>query len=637
MSLSEKDDAHRLGHFLEYRHWRQALELLEYQLDRKKTNRHFNRLEMFYYEKLEDSFEILEGEGYFETRIANNRFYGLSKEFWVVAYTVPKSNLGLRQYKFMTCPMRVLYYAIGIYLLELAQDYLENYKSYKRIQAKFGGHLNFDNGKLNLKPNSVYYKPHYRHFRTLVGTEIKTNTERKTVIYLDIQNYFDELSVPKLLDLLKERVKPSIQRKMHYDEITQDQLVSFFDFAVGGALGILQSDNNIISDFLGHLYLVFGDLLLDDELLKNNDSVENHAIYRYVDDIYIAITFKEEKSNSREEFLNSLAPRISDCFYKDLGLRLNPKTRLFNLNVETDRKDLASNLKKVSHGEAIDEKNHQPPREKIENIFKQLRILKNSRIDPYFQGHRELDGEVLKAVYEDDVQQMLEIPVYKRRLKDIFMDSGGFDFELVNADPMPIIILILKCDDVPEEFERFLLSKSQLTSRDISLTLSYLCQNGFAQNGLLDLLKGSPEMKKIMEIFDGEGLSSELLGYFDLTEEQTLKITQPYVIEQIRLRILCEQRGEYSVALNHLRNEIEVICGELNEKTKGTSNYGEKTVTEFLRNQKVPNNTCTQIQNLFDRRNKSPVPHADPIAWAVTKDEYETYRTHVGKCLKHIL
>ena len=77
------------------------------------------------------------------------------------------------------------------------------------------------------------------------------------------------------------------------------------------------------------------------------------------------------------------------------------------------------------------------------------------------------------------------------------MGSGGFDFELVNADPVPIIILmVLVGDNVPKEFEKFLLSKKYLTSRDIFLTLSYLCQIGFIQDRLLKLLKHHPRMEK---------------------------------------------------------------------------------------------------------------------------------------------
>ena len=98
MNQNNSSDTPQLGYFLDYhRHWLQALDLLKYQLERKKKNRHFNTLEMFYYEKLKQSFGELEGEEYFKTRIANNLFYGL-KEF----NTLPKAKV--YRYKFMTLP-----------------------------------------------------------------------------------------------------------------------------------------------------------------------------------------------------------------------------------------------------------------------------------------------------------------------------------------------------------------------------------------------------------------------------------------------------------------------------------------------------------------------------------------------------
>jgi len=39
----------------------------------------------------------------------------------------------------------------------------------------------------------------------------------------------------------------------------------------------------------------------------------------------------------------------------------------------------------------------------------------------------------------------------------------------------------------------------------------------------------------------------------------------------------------------------------------------------------------------FQGGDKSPVSHADPIAWTVTESEYEDYRYHVGECLKQLL
>ena len=630
----------QLGYFLNYhRHWLEALRLLKYQLETKKGNKHFNTLEMFYYEKLEESFEELESEEYFNTRIANNLFYGL-KEFAVVSYTIPKSNLGLRQYKFMTYPMRILYYAVGLYLLELSQEYLQQYyKPYQNIDARSGGNLCFKDkdNELNLEYDSIFYKKHYAKFRKRLRQEIRSNPECKVVIYLDIANYFDELRIPELLDLLEKRVEPSTRREMRYDATTQAQLVSFFNFVVGGTLGIPQSDNNVISDFIGYLFLIFGDLFLDDELRKNNDSVENYAIIRYVDDIYISITFREQDKDLRDQFLNSLAPRIADCLYENLGLRLNPKTKLFDLEERDDRDELERSLKKVSLGiEIADEENDEQPADKIEKIFRQLKKLKNSSIDPHFQGHRELEEEVLKEVYDKSVQQMLKKCDYKSRLREIFMASDGFDFELVNAYPLPIIILILACDEVPKEFEKFLLSKEDLTSRDIYLILSYLCQIEFAQHEFLDLLKQNPQMKEVMEIFE-DRLSPMLIGYYGLRAEQVSKIVEPNVTEQIRLRALCELKGEYSVALNHLLNEIHAICYILDEAANDPEKYKADGVNTFLSNQNTPHETHAKIHNLFDRRNKSPVSHADPIAWAVTKDEYMDYRHNVGNCLQHLL
>ncbi len=649
----KENDTSQFGHFLEYRHWLQALELLEYQLDRKKTNRHFWTLEMSYYERLRGAFDRLRTKRYFNSMVANNLFYGLSKEFAVIPYTIPKSNLGLRRYKFMTCPIRVLYYAVGIYLLELSKDYLkENHTTQDRIRACYGGNVQFnEQGNLIKKskciPDPIYYRPYYDNFCEEVTKETEKDTERKVVIRLDIQNFFDELSIPKLLDLLEISVDDSVKTRLHYDETTYGQIVSFFDFVACGTSGIPQSDNNIVSDFIGYLYLAFGDLFLDDELRDNIDSIENHAIVRYVDDIYVSITIKGKDRDLRAKF-NPLAARIADCLHQKLGLRLNPKTKIFRLKEKSDIDALKDNLKAVSRDDDAYDQSNAPPAEKIKNIFKQLEKLKRFPIAPYFQEHfvprrvhEQFDEkkfqEALKGVYDKKVENRLANAKYRGRLKEIFLGSGGFDFELVNAYSMPIIVLISKSSDVDEQFRRFLRRKKRLTSRDISLTLRYLCQTGFTTNKLLNLLKQDPAMKRIMEIFKRKGLSPKPIGYYELTKAQTLRIAKPHIIEQIQLRVLCEQKEEYSVALSHLHNEFHAICHFLDVNSPALKSYKRPKVEEFLRTQNVPIETKTQVLKLFDRRNKSLVPHADPIASLVNKDDYESYRRHVGKCLKYLL
>ncbi len=154
---------------------------------------------------------------------------------------------------------------------------------------------------------------------------------------------------------------------------------------------------------------------------------------------------------------------------------------------------------------------------------------------------------------------------------------------------------------------------------------------------MLNLLKRDCQLGKILEIFKQKGLRTKSPGYYDVTQKQVLKIAKPHIIEQIRSRVLAEQKGDYSVALNHLLNEIQAICHMLVGGPADLHEFKAPQVSTFLARRNVPHESCTQIGNLFNRRNKSPISHADPIAWAVTREEYEGYRCHVGKCLKHLL
>ena len=109
------------------------------------------------------------------------------------------------------------------------------------------------------------------------------------------------------------------------------------------------------------------------------------------------------------------------------------------------------------------------------------------------------------------------------------------------------------------------------------------------------------------------------------------------VIEQIRLRRFAERKQQHSVALNHLLNEIQAICFYLDKRPIVEKKYKAPKVLEFLNEMKVPYIISNEIKNLFDRRNKNLVSHADSIAWLVSQAEYEDYHKAVGKCLKYIL
>ena len=129
----------QLGHFIDSKLWQDALDLLRFQIKQKRSNRHSNTLSMFYYEKVDADCLDDETQTYFKTKISSNLFYGLKKEFAVFSYVIPKPGLGLRDYKFFTYPMRVIYYTVGLYLLKLSQEFLnETHKKVKTIEAFYG-------------------------------------------------------------------------------------------------------------------------------------------------------------------------------------------------------------------------------------------------------------------------------------------------------------------------------------------------------------------------------------------------------------------------------------------------------------------------------------------------------------------
>lgn len=269
----------------------------------------------------------------------------------------------------------------------------------------------------------------------------------------------------------------------------------------------------------------------------------------------------------------------------------------------------------------------------LESIFEQLEKLKACRLDPTMDAI-ELDDETFKAVYSGATSQLLKQKKVSERIQHIFKD---FNFDAAILQPKAILVIITADKVTTENFEKFISAKKNLTSRDIYLILTYLSQTEFKSTKLIKKLEASETLGKIMSLYKEGHIFISSPGYFDLKEAQVLKIAEyPNVIEQIRLRIQCEQRQEYSVGLNHLVNEIQAICAHLDPEAS-KDKYEVTQMIQFLIRKEVPFEICSKIRNLFDRRNKNPVSHSDPIAWAISEQEYFDYRKYVGICLSYIL
>jgi len=649
--MMTKSGTTQLGYFINFDLWQDALDLLNFQIKQKKNNRHFNTLSMFYYEKLDIDCLNHAAQDYFNIKISSSLFYGLKNEFSVLSYVIPKPGLGLRDYRFFTYPMRAVYYSIGLYLLKLSQEFLiETYKKIDSIEAFYGGNLSYRSNKLQINPRDIYYRSFHEQFKSKIKEETKLENTNKVILKLDIENYFNELSIPILLNLLNRFIKPSVQAGLAYDIFTREQIICLFQFISNGKSGIPQSDNSVISSFIGYLYLVFGDLFIDDVLSSYRHVIDSHKIIRYTDDIYISIAFKDSILQKNQGlFVHSIASQIAEVLYSQLGLKLNLKTRLYRLSQDEEKEELLKNIRtsspsdeyfSVIQEEEEEEVESEPlpktPQDKLEEIFEELRKIKNSRVEDYFVRGDSVQEEILQEVFDQSVEQILDKPENKEKIEEIF---NGFDFNLVKVQPLEILIILLKDRTATDDFRKFCLDRTVITTGDADLIIKFLCQTDFADQELLEKLKQNSQMSSIIDIFIDQKLNCHQPGYYNLTCMQMKKLSEmPDVIEQTKLRILSEKISSYSVALNHLVNEIHAVC--IKQEQANKKNYDVNDVVKFLQSKGIQHEVCIKVRNLFDRRNSNRVSHPgsdESLAWEVTKEEYLDYYEHVGQCLDFLL
>jgi len=634
-----------IGYFLNSQLWGDAQRLVQYQIEQKTSNKFYNTIDNIYYDRLNKKSSI-NPVVYFKNVISNNLFYGLEDEFFAIGYSKPKSSYGVRKYMFFSYPLRITHFGIGLYLLKLTNDFLDQYvKGNKHINSFYGGDLRYnDKDELILKTKNIYFIDHYREFKKAINHELG-NIGNKIILHVDIENYFDHLSIQRLLEYINGNISHSSKVEHKFDNYTMDQISFFYRYLMRDRNGIPQSGNDIISGFLGYLFLVFADLQIDDYIVTTNkDLLKSFKIIRYVDDIYIVLDFKGSTTvDEQKAYSINLLSYISDLLYYNFGLRVNNKTRLILVDSEERKEEVKKNLKKASSNLPVsnDDLQVSGPQEKLNILFNSLRQLKEISLDALFYGEKNesgLDPEVFKEIYNDQVGNIIMKSENIEELKHIF---SGFNFDLIKVKPSEILLLIMKVDEIREELINSILKKTLITTNDRDIIIEILCQTGFDNNKLIEKLNSDDKFKPIISLFDEESIKSRDVKYFDLDIGKVkIFLNESKVIKQIELRVMEERLNNYSVALNHLVNEIHTICYVLTGKKNGLKNFNVNHVIDFLRSKQVPHKVTIKIKNMFDRRNNNLVSHSvdsDNTVSGVSRDEYYDYKKCVKECLNIVI
>ncbi|MHB0858137.1 MAG: RNA-directed DNA polymerase [Anaerolineae bacterium] len=612
-----------VGRFLDYSLWEDACDLLALQRKQMDRNRHFHTLSMHYYRRLGELDQTVRSHDFYAGQVANGLFYGLSNTFWSQPYLVPKAGAGLRTYRLLSYPMRVLYYAASLYLLKLSQNLLQSYiQDMGHLRAEYGGALRFRGGRLHATARTIYFLDYYRRFRSAVRREALERDPDKAVLCLDVSDYYDQLPVPNLLDQLDARVDADTKAALRYDAATREQLASIIAFVSGGRGGIPQCDNDITSSFVGHLFMTFADLCIDQVVRETGAPVESHALTRYVDDVYLSLTFAPSSDvATRERALQTLFLRIADGLLQQLGIRLNEhKTRLYWLENSEDAEALQRSLHRVSPETiAAGETASGVPEEQVEAILSQLQALKTSPLDPSLRRPRVLDVEVLKQAFDPRVSEALEHATYQARIRELFRDMR---LDVIKAYPLAILVIVRKDPPTAARLRDELLRRQTLTTADIDLILRLLSQEGFQDEALLEKLREDPTMRPVMERVAPTGPLAQDTDYLGLTEEQALIVGGiPVATEHLRRRVLREQSGAYGEALDHLLAEVRAVVRQV-----GSDDWQGEAPAAMDGSLEA----CEDLLSLY-RQGESGLPRP------VGREEYLRLRSQAGRCLQAVL
>lgn len=662
------------SHYLSSEHWNEAKKLLDFQI--QSPYKYYNKPNFYYFKRIIEKTSKLEKAKYFNSRIANNLFYGLNQEFLFIKYNVPKQGVSLRNFIFFSYPMMVLFYSIGLYLLKLTEQFIKDNKN-ENIISLYGGDLKFSNGKLVIKDETTSYPLQYYLFKKSIKSELD-ELKNKIIIRLDIQNYFDNINISKLLELINNHVKHSDKVANNYDKNTIKLIEFYFKFLSNGALP--QGENNLSAQFISYLYLFFGDLeterLLNEVNSLHNEILKEFKIIRYLDDIYILLKFEEieddilnlgvniyedkdiialmEKKKisdkqvdkilnirfKRDKLIFDFLNLLTDAFDKILGLRFNKKTEILRLEKNTDKEKLLNIIKKVS-GDIVDlddysEKNPHLKIDKLCEVLKQLKFLEPS--DVFINDNKNLIHG-LKLAYDKDVDNLLNNNTSS--VQKIEEQFKNFDFSLTQVYPQAITLLISKSEKLISNFKDYIKAKKHFTTSDRDMIVSLLSNLKFEDKYLIKLLRKT-DFKEIIEQFDNSSkfLSIKNTGYYkNIDIRKIINLTSEVSLsEQIRMRNFAEKKKVFSVALNHLLNELQLICCLIEEKD--IKKYKAPFVKSFLIQKGVSRLSANKIGLLFDRRNNNPISHSGSdvrFAEIVSQEEYFNHKKAVEHVLTKIL
>ena len=594
----------KIENFLDYKYWKNAVDLINHELILKERNPHFFTFNSSFYK----FYDKLKSEKYFSEVVNKNSFYLRDDEFYFYKYFSPKKLIGRRPYIFFSLQMKILYYSMGLYIFKLCGNYLLEIKKFTKgnISSYYGAGINYQNESFNYK--NIYYRDFYLQFRKEILTQINSGNYNYC-IRLDIENFFENVSVRNLMNILEHKIAYSTRREYNYNDETKEAIIDFFNYINCGLdVGISQSDNNVISSLISHIYLTFFDVEILDILKEKKNEILGYKIIRYVDDIYIFLDLTTKEKIYCVELVNE----FSEILFKKLGLKFNNKLMIVDIKDKEEVEDLKNNLKFTS----LNENFYSDEKVDAVNDFKLLtrEIEKINGIENLLGNN--IDKNILNMIYDEKIKNYMESEETKQILESLF---NRFNISLLKYMPSKAVLILLINN-----------------SNRIDEIIDYVKQNtkGILEENLIRELyvqmkingtKVRKDMKNEVKLmFESSVVYKNYNKTFEFLKKLDVKIS---IIEQIRLLKVSEYLKQYSIALNHMCNIIIELIHCLYNSKKNIENISGNDIKALIEKD-VGMVTALNVHNLFSRRNNNAISHSSEKTYMVIDEEYLNYRDY---------
>lgn len=634
----------QLGIFADYELWKDSIELIEKTVDLIAVNKHFNSFIMNYYKRLNINYKILiKSEGFYSQKVENALFYNYDKDFFSIKYPKSKSIFRVRDCRFLSYPMLNIHNMIGIYLLKLTYDFLnESIIKNPSIFSFYGGEFKIQENKLHYVDGGLYYYNFYKKFKKKLYNEAKGNDlENKIVLRIDIENYYDSISIKKLLENIEETIRPSKLTEHNYDETVKETIITFFEYIMEGKNGLPAVEHFAINGFIGYLYLCFAEFYIIGKLKKEyKNTIKNLKIVRYIDDIYLIIEYQEElENNIKVNILINLLEEITEILYDKYGLKVNKKTKWFDFSNAEMIKEFKEEIKYTSQvGENYLE-DEIPIPQKYEIIKNMANEIKNGILEPtsFIDATQKCDTHIFNEVYNKNMSSYLRKEESQEDLKILFND---IDLNFFKIKPKPLIALLYREEDSKNrnKLKEKILNLNNIKINEVEIILEILSQENFENIlNFLDKISQNIYFKKLVTIYN------EASEKNNIEEKYTENIHyQKYtLISQIIRRKIAFQKKNYALALNHLVNEFQLICYYIDDIGMNYSKYTLENISEFLENKtNIDSMKILKVRNIFDERHTNQISHSiseERLLKSISEQSYLNYENYLIDIIREII